>query len=214
MNKDLQITCHPETLGEGSCKIFHCVQNDGVEQVGRTLLELVMTLAVIGVLGMGAIKFYKHTVNKVKAQNTAKMIKTLAFERQNSAINDRTGGRRRVKGPHSDLYLENGIPGNHSKYFWVETTLSDSDFCESLKESNLIQADLIEVDDSLNGNCSEHSKLAFYFKKYPVAGESLTWVDGEGNVQLCPTGSAACNEYGEATACEEGYYLAEGTCEE
>ena len=100
---------------------------------GRTLLELLMTLVLISLLGIVVIKLYNHFVNKVKVQNTAKMIKTLVLERQNLSATSKAGGRTRVKGPHSDLFVENGVPGNHSKYFLVETTLSDADFCESLK---------------------------------------------------------------------------------
>ena len=179
---------------------------------GRTLLEMISTLVIIGTLSVAAVRLYNYVTVKIKAQNTAKLIKTLAFERQNFAMNAKTAGRMLVTGPHSDLYVENGAPGNHSKYFWVETTLSNKDFCDALKKSDLIQADLIEVDNEIEGNCHDNSKLAFYFKKNVSTNESLTWIDEGGTVHPCPTAALGCNEQGEATACEEGYYLTEGTC--
>ena len=208
MNKEIEeLNSHCKGVARGDLS-RDCVTSFAMtSENGRTMLEMLATLAVMGLLAVGVVKIYKHFVNNVKAQNTAKQIQTLAFERQNFAMAEGTASRRKVKGPHGDLYIENGTPGNHSKYFWVETTLSDKDFCERLKESGLIQADLIEVDDVINGNCTDHSKLAFYFKKNTSSDENLTWVDGEGNVHPCPTGSSACDNEGNATACEAGYYL-------
>ena len=180
---------------------------------GRTLVEMLATLSIVGLLGWGVVRVYNGMVTRVKVQNTAKMIKTLALERQNTAMSDRVGLRTKVKGPHSDLWVENGSPGNHSKYFWVETTIKDELFCKGLKESELSGADLIEINDIINGACGDNSKLAFYFKKNTSSDENLTWVDGEGQVQKCPTGSSACDSSGNATACEEGYYLTMGECE-
>ena len=161
---------------------------------------MLATLVVMGLLAMGAIKGYHFIVNKIKAQNTAKMIKTLALERQNSAINIQTGSERTVKGPHSALHVVNGSAGNHEPYFWVETTLKDSDFCEALKESNLIQAEFIEVDKIRNGACTDNSKIAFYFKK------------DKGGSAYCPSNATNCDQYGDATGCEDGYYLDNGVC--
>ena len=72
---------------------------------GRTLMETMATLAIVGVLSVGAVKLYNYTTTRVKAQNTAKMIKTLALERQNFAMSAKTGAKMNVKGPHSALYV-------------------------------------------------------------------------------------------------------------
>ena len=181
-------------------------------ETGRTLMELLATLGVIAILSVGAIRSYNFIVGRSKAYNTAKMIKTLALERQNLAMTASQALRIQMKGPHSELVIENGTPGNHSKYFWVKTTLKDKDFCQALKESNLIQADLIEVNGQIGGKCQKNSQLAFYFKKNTSSDENLTWVDEEGNIQKCPDNSSACDNQGNATACERGYYLDNGNC--
>ena len=167
---------------------------------GRTLVEMLATLSIVGLLAWGATRVYNGIVTRVKVQNTAKMIQTLVFERQNSAINSATGGAMNVKGPHSALRVQNGTRGNHEPYFWVETTLKDSDFCEALKESNLIQAEFIEVDKIRNGACTDNSKIAFYFKK------------DKGGSAYCPSNATNCDQYGDATGCEDGYYLDNGVC--
>ena len=125
-------------------------------ETGRSLTEMVCVLAVIGILTTSIIKGYNYIVNATKAQNTAKMIKTLAVERQNSPVTQNSGTEQTIKGPHSSLHLQNGTAGNHQAYFWVDTTLPDADFCEALKKSDLIQADLIEVDNIVDGNCKEN----------------------------------------------------------
>ena len=215
MNKNIEKSNrHSEVLTKGSFKRFFgcCPQNDVVEQSGQTLFESLMTLSIIGILTVFAMKGYNMIVTNLKVHNTAKMIKTLALERQNSAIKD-LASKRTIKGPHSSLHMENGTAGHYSKYFWVETTLSDKDFCNKLKKSELIQADLIEIDGIVDGNCENNSKLSFYFKKDALGNETLTWVDETGNIQKCPVGSAACDSEGNATVCEEGYYLEMGFCE-
>ena len=165
---------------------------------GRTLAEMLGVLSIITLLAISAIKGYNFLTTEVKVQNTAKMIKTLAFERQNFAMRDTTGAQMTVQGPHSSLHVENGTAGNHQPYFWVETTLSDTDFCEKLKESKMIQADFVEINDSIEGNCP--GKISFFFKK-----------NKQGAV-YCPEHSLNCDTLGDATGCETGYYLDEGKC--
>ena len=99
---------------------------------GRSLIELMGMLAVMGLLTVGVIKAYHRSVNKAKVQNTANMIQTLALERQNSAISLSQGGRMLREGPHSDIYIENGTSGKFKNYFWLDTTLTDEDFCNGI----------------------------------------------------------------------------------
>ena len=96
-------------------------KHDSTSQSGRTMVELLGVLAMIILLTLGMIKIYHEIVNNTKVQNTAKMIRTLALERQNSSINSSMGSRNYVKGPHSDLYIENGTEGKFVNYFWIIT---------------------------------------------------------------------------------------------
>ena len=178
-------------------------RNSFQEEAGRTLVEMLGVLVVMGVLAVGAVMTYRSFVNKTKVQNTAKMIRTMALERQNSAIDSETGGRDLRRGPHCDFYLENKTEGKFENYFSIETTLSDVSFCEELKKSDAIGAELVE------GNCP--GKITFYFEKNPYySGDAGTWTDESGNKHFCPEHVAACEDESTPTSCENGYYLSEG----
>ena len=182
---------------ERSYKLIKC------SNTGRTMIEMLGVLAIMGILAVTAIKSYHSFVTKAKVQATTKMIKTLALERQNSAIDLSTGGRRERTGPHSKIYVKNGTEGKYREYFWIDTTIEDEDFCEGVKKSDMIGAEVIE------GSCP--GEIIFYFKKDPFNGMAGTY-QNEGGAHFCPPHAASCEDENTPTSCDDGYYLDGGEC--
>jgi len=119
-------------------------------------LELLAVMAAVGLFTVGSIKGYDMFKAKTKAQNTAKMISTMAVERQSPLYKGKKNSDTtyNVKGPHSQLYLKEGKAGNLGKFFWIETEVSSSAFCTELKESELIHPVLTMVNGEVDGNCT------------------------------------------------------------
>lgn len=165
------------------------------KECGRTLLEMLGVLFIMGFFAIASVKFYHFLVEKMKIQNTARIIKGMALERQNSAISATSDSRRRVEGPHSELYLENGTEGKFANYFWVDTTLNNEDFCQGVKEADIIGAEFVL------GECP--GKISFYFKKTPNI------LSGAGDLQVCTEDGQCgecehCGENGLCMGCPEG----------
>ena len=68
LTRELSGLCYPER-SEGSCTRFlgRCPQNDVMTQSGRTLLETMAVLAIMGVLSVAAVATYNYAINKARA---------------------------------------------------------------------------------------------------------------------------------------------------
>ena len=165
------------------------------------MLEMLGVLGIMAILMLGGIWGYQRAINSSKAQSTAQMIRNMVFEQQHQMRNI----NKNVSGPYSQLRLNANISGKYAHYFQIETDISDEGFCDALKRSELIQADLVMVNNDINGVCPGNIK--FYFKKNTSIVENLTYKDETGQTQFCPEGYIECDNEGIANACQEVYYL-------
>ncbi len=210
-------------------------------ETGRSLLELIAVVAIIGLLGVTSIKGYDYVTNKGKAHNLAQVITTLVAETRSALAGGRsTVPERKVKGPYDqEITLKDA--SDYKKYFDISTNTDDKTLCNELTKSSLIAPDIVLVNGNINGECP--GEIRFLFKK-DLAGEAtdLTYTDPEtGEKRLCPPdaicttkgvvcldkekhfengkcqkdcaeAALVCNEAGDPTECKDGYYLNKKQC--
>ena len=178
------------------------MKNNRLKESGRTLLEMVAVMAIMGIIAIAAVKGYDSMVSEVKAHNTAKMVKTLAFERQI----DRSSGQRTIEGPHGDLIIQDA-EGVYENGFVIKTAsaLTDINYCEGLKESDLVQADMVKVNDIENGPCP--GVVAFYFQKESAIIPTPCAAGTCPGHARCVNGICVCSKI-----CDTGYTLNSTDC--
>ena len=210
-------------------------------ETGRSLLELIAVVAIIGLLGVTSIKGYDYVTNKGKAHNLAQVVTTLVAETRSALAGGRsTVPERKVKGPYDqEITLKDA--SDYKKYFDISTNTDDKILCNELTKSSLIAPDIVLVNGNINGECP--GEIRFLFKK-ELAGEAtdLTYTDPEtGEKRLCPPdaicttkgvvcldeekhfengkcqkdcaeAALVCNEAGDPTECKDGYYLNKKQC--
>ena len=175
-------------------------------QNGRSMVEMLLVIAIIALLSLGGIFTYKFASGQMKVQSVAKAIATLVKERQHAVMTARGAQKdeRDVRGPYGlSIHIENGTEadGDRQKYFWLEIVVPEEGFRVELSRSDLIQANLVEI---------EEQTIRFLFIKNVSALEgSPTYTDEDGNVHACPL-NAICDEH--SFSCLAGHYKDDDSC--
>ena len=173
-NKDLPFNGYP-------------IQSGMIGESGRTLIEMLGVLAIMGLLTVVGIKTYNSAGEKSKAMAVAKQIQMMATDHR-VRYNKRTSINQEftVKGPHDiSLSLKDGSAGNSENYFWISVSTDKSAFCKELVDSSAVRSDFTTVNGELEGICP--GEVRFYFRKN-MADKliSMTYTDKDGKQHFCP----------------------------
>ena len=212
---------------------------NNIHQSGRSMVEMLGTLAVMGVLSIGGIMGYSYGMDRYKANATINDINLRMMDLITQTINH----------PNSDIKLSNEWGNKGTIYpMDISEVIYDDGISEYALEVNdvpkqvcemvfndLISSYSIEIGENHYDNiigisdnvCDEENTMFFYPQKCSgkdengnciVCADGLEWFDSVGECRLpngCPEDYPALRPYcGETVCkkCEAPAYLKDGEC--
>ena len=205
--------CYSEkaTAIEESCKsnrFFACAQNDAGAQTGRSMLEMLGVLAIIGVLSVGAIMGFRQAMNRHKANVILNDV-SLAFEEL--ATHETTGAISRYQvtafTPESGhtLYAKRDANGNDS----VEVVGVAQGVCNVLIQYDKTEL-YTQISDTAGAKltaCADNQTMVFGLgiddsDPDPGPGPECTFDDDCADGKECKNGKCECPSIGTPGVCQ------------
>ncbi len=203
--------CHPEAIAEGSYEILHYVQNDRPVQSGRTLMETLGTLAIMGILSIAGIWAYgvamdRHKANTLiqEAQKRAVIVAgQIGFNNQKPNLSEFNPPNPTSGGTFEDVTTD-GL----YKQFGIKVSGVKKAICENIlrtigESTPIRRLSLQETPRTPLTTCNDTNNFLFIYN------EGMT---AENDTQYCEDDSI-CNADNECMICDAESNMCKNGCE-
>lgn len=181
-------------------------------QSGRSMVEILGTLAIIGVLSIGAIAGYSYAMNKYRANTTMNDVNLRAVDL--IAQVGRGGDLSLSEWPEkSTAGYDVGLESEAGKATGgIQVSGVKQDVCEILAE-NLLSSNItlkINGEDYVSGNCGTTNTMVFYYDNLGAFNEKKE----ENNKPYCLDDTYCYGTYCNSTCgrCVEGQCVYDNNC--
>ena len=188
------------------------------DESGRSMLEIIMVLAIGGLLILGGLSLWQSVEMKNRSRVVIQRIVAMKSERlATMTAHSNRAFARSERGPYgTTLSIRNGIEERNKAFYWVSVYSMDSDFRSALIQEARKRLDPCWVQES-------RTDVTFYFPKFPKMNETnkdledkigagyISEPNKEHELDSCPE-HAVCDEDYRTTGCDPDYYLKEGGC--
>ena len=175
-------------------KILKQVQNDKGVETGRSMTEMLGTLAIIGVLSIGGIAGFKYAMNKRDVNEIINGVSMMAVTASQQLMLNKNISLREYGRDFAGYSFTTEMVYNGEGYAFVFSGLPES-VCEMIVDLKWNKPSDIWVNENPSSECEEeNNKISFIFNAVMSPSCGFGDYGGKGGCNTCPSKLSDIND--------------------